>query len=158
MFVGDQPEREDVETGAPFLGPRGQAFERALHAAGLRREIVYLTFAVKHFVPEGASKLAPGAPPQADHVRACRPWLDAEVRAVRPVTVVALGPVAGWALLGPSGRDPRRRGQILGRPDGRKLILTSPLQELRTKGKATGAFDRLVQDIRRAGAAAKMRE
>lgn len=157
MFVGGQPERADVETGAPFLGPAGQAFERALHAAGLRREIVYLTLAVKHFVGEGAGKEAAGRRPELAHVQACRPWLDAEIRAVRPQAVLALGPIAGWALLGPAARDPGRLGQVIGRRDGRKLVITGPLSDLLKKGRSTGAFDRLVHHIRVAGAAARMR-
>lgn len=158
MFVGGQPERADVEAGAPFLGPAGQAFERALHAAGLRREIVYLTFAVKHFVARGEAKDLGGVRPEPEHIRACRPWLDAEIRAVRPLVVVALGPVAGWALLGPSARDPTRMGQVLGRRDGRKLVLAYPIADLLKKGRATGQFDRLVHDIKKAAAAARMRE
>lgn len=149
MLVGGAPEAEDSRSGTPFVGPAGQALERVLSAAGLQRDVVYLTFAVKH---RGAGRVRP------EEVRACRPWLESEIRAVRPQAVVALGPVAGVALLGPAARDPARHGQVIGRRDGRKLVITHAAEELLKKGRAAILFDRMTHDVRKAVAAARMRE
>lgn len=148
MLVAGQPEPGDAAAGRPLTGPAGQALERALHAAGVERARIYVTLALKH---EG------GRPESADLV-ACRAWLEAEIRAVAPRALVLLGPAAGWALLGPAAQNPARQGQLLGWRDGRKVVLSHPVEALVQRGKPTGLFDRVVQHLRVAGAAARMRE
>jgi DNA polymerase len=112
VLVGEQPgDREDV-AGHPFVGPAGAVLDRALRDAGLDRDAVYLTNAVKHFrwVQRGKRRLH--QKPDAAHVAACRPWLLAELEAVRPRLVVCLGATAVLAVLGESVRVMRDRGRL----------------------------------------------
>ncbi|MCB9646706.1 MAG: DUF4130 domain-containing protein [Deltaproteobacteria bacterium] len=147
MLVAGRPEAEDVEAGRPLSGPGGEALERALHAAGVDRSRVYLTLALKH---------TGGHPARADLV-ACRAWLEAEIRAVAPRSLVLLGPEASWALLGPAAQNPSRYGQVMGWRDGRMVVVSHGVEELVRRGKPTGLFDRVVQHLRAAGAAAQLR-
>jgi DNA polymerase len=113
MFVGEQPgDREDRE-GHPFVGPAGRVFDRALDEAGIDREQTYVTNAVKHFRYEERGKRRIHQRPSAEHIRACRPWLDAELAAVRPRVLVCLGAVAAQALLGSKVRVTKDRGKPL---------------------------------------------
>jgi DNA polymerase len=100
MLVGEQPgDREDLR-GAPFVGPAGRILDRALADAGIVRGQVYLTNAVKHFKwkPDGEHRTHAG--PGVGEVRACRPWLEAEIDAVRPQLIGCMGRVAVESLLG----------------------------------------------------------
>lgn len=111
MFIGEQPgDKEDLE-GLPFVGPAGKLLERALERAGFRRDQVYLTNVVKHFkwVPRGKRRIH--EKPRASEIRACRPWVDAEIAAVAPKVIVCLGSTAAQALLGTQFRVSRQRGQ-----------------------------------------------
>jgi DNA polymerase len=113
MFVGEQPgDREDRE-GHPFVGPAGRVFDRALEEAGIDRKQTYVTNAVKHFRYEERGKRRIHQRPSAEHIRACRPWLDAELAAVRPRVLVCLGAVAAQALLGSKIRVTKDRGRPL---------------------------------------------
>jgi DNA polymerase len=98
LMVGEQPgDREDIE-GAPFVGPAGAVLDGALEAAGLAREDVYVTNAVKHFKFEPRGKRRIHKKPNSSEIAACRPWLEAELEAVRPRVLVALGVTAARAL------------------------------------------------------------
>ncbi|MEA2410336.1 MAG: uracil-DNA glycosylase [Thermoleophilaceae bacterium] len=100
MLVGEQPgDREDRE-GHPFVGPAGRELDRALEAAGIDRRAAYLTNVVKHFKFEERGRRRIHATPKKFEVDACRPWLDEELRAVRPDALVVLGATAGKALFG----------------------------------------------------------
>jgi uracil-DNA glycosylase len=115
MFVGEQPgDREDVE-GRPFVGPAGKLLDQALEDAGIDRTKVYVTNAVKHFkwtpAPRGKQRIH--KKPGAEELRACRPWLDAEIEQVRPKVVVALGATAAQALMGRQFRVTEHRGELL---------------------------------------------
>jgi uracil-DNA glycosylase len=113
MLVGEQPgDREDRE-GKPFVGPAGRLLDSALEEAGIDRGLVYTTNAVKHFKwrPRGKRRLH--QTPRAGEIAACKPWLEGEIEAVRPVAVVALGSTAARALFGSKVRVMRDRGQIL---------------------------------------------
>ena len=111
MMVGEQPgDREDRE-GAPFVGPAGQLLDRALVEAGVARDDAYVTNAVKHFSFHYQGKRRIHDTPKAGHIRACRPWLDAELELVRPHVVVTLGATAGKALLGAKFRITAERGE-----------------------------------------------
>ncbi|WP_069387853.1 UdgX family uracil-DNA binding protein, partial [Cellulosimicrobium cellulans] len=100
VLVGEQPgDREDRE-GEPFVGPAGRVLADALEAAGVDPDRVYVTNAVKHFRHEQRGKRRLHRTPDVAHVRACLPWLEAEVAAVRPRVVVALGATAARAVLG----------------------------------------------------------
>jgi DNA polymerase len=111
MLVGEQPgDREDIE-GHPFVGPAGRVLDKGLDRAGITRDDVYITNAVKHFRFRQRGKRRIHQKPDRWHVRACLPWLDAELKIVHPDAVVLLGAVAAQALLGPSVRIGRDRGR-----------------------------------------------
>jgi DNA polymerase len=113
MLVGEVPgDREDRE-GHPFVGPAGRELDRALAAAGIAREDVYLTNAVKHFKFEERGKRRIHKTPTKREVDACVPWLDTEIELVRPEALVTLGATAAKALLGPGFRLTRHRGERL---------------------------------------------
>jgi DNA polymerase len=112
MFVGEQPgDREDIE-GRPFVGPAGHLFDRALTQAGINRGDVYVTNAVKHFKWQARGKRRIHQKPNTTEVRACHPWLEAEIREVEPEVVVALGATAAQSLLGSKFRLTQHRGEF----------------------------------------------
>jgi uracil-DNA glycosylase len=100
MLVGEQPGHEEDLAGRPFVGPAGRLLDRALEAAGLDRQRVYVTNVVKHFNWEPRGKWRIHKRPTAAHVRACRSWLLAELAAVQPRVLVCLGATAAQALIG----------------------------------------------------------
>jgi uracil-DNA glycosylase family protein len=111
-LVGEQPGDQEDRTGIPFVGPAGKLLQKALDEVGIDRGEVYVTNAVKHFrfSQSGPGKRRIHATPDRVHVEACRPWLTAELAAVKPDVVVVLGATAGKALLGPSFRVTKERG------------------------------------------------
>ncbi len=113
MFVGEQPGDEEDRVGRPFVGPAGKMFDRALAEAGIDREDVYITNAVKHFKFEPRGKRRIHKKPAASEVNACRPWLETEVNLVRPAVVVCLGATAAQSIFGPSYRLTRERGKLI---------------------------------------------
>ena len=124
MLVGEQPgDREDIE-GHPFVGPAGALLDRALDEAGIDRTNVYVTNTVKHFKWTAKGKRRIHQKPNAAEVEACRPWLEAEIAAVRPRMVVALGAVAAQALLGKQFRVTKQRGELFEQADGPVLTAT----------------------------------
>lgn len=114
MLVGEQPGDQEDRQGAPFVGPAGHVLDRALAEAGLAEVPSYVTNAVKHFkfAPAERGRRRIHKPPSLRETSACRPWLAAELRLVRPELVVALGATAGRALLGSSFRVTRDRGTV----------------------------------------------
>jgi len=124
MFVGEQPgDREDRE-GHPFVGPAGRILDRALDRAAIDRREVYVTNAVKHFHNEPRGKKRIHRKPNLSHVRACEHWLRAELAAVQPETVVALGATAVQALLPRDVRVTADRGRILPSELGPAVLVT----------------------------------
>jgi len=113
MLVGEQPGDKEDLSGKPFVGPAGALLDKALVAAGIDREKVYVTNAVKHFNWEPRGKRRIHKKPNAMHIAACRPWLDAEIEAVKPRVVVCLGATAAQALLGRTFKVTRRRGELI---------------------------------------------
>ncbi len=124
MLVGEQPGDQEDKAGRPFVGPAGRLLEQALEEAGIDRSTVYVTNAVKHFKWEARGKRRIHQKPNAAEVSACRPWLDAEIEAVQPRIVVALGAVPAQALLGRDFRVSRQRAQFVDWPDGRLVTAT----------------------------------
>jgi uracil-DNA glycosylase family protein len=113
LLVGEQPgDREDRE-GRPFVGPAGRLLDRALADAGIDRDDVYVTNAVKHFRFQERGKRRLHMKPEAVHLRACLPWLEAELRVVRPEVVVCMGATAARSLLGGGVRVTHDRGRWL---------------------------------------------
>ena len=124
MFVGEQPgDEEDIE-GRPFVGPAGRLFDKALAEAGIEREKAYVTNVVKHFkwTPRGKRRIH--EKPNAAEVRACEPWLAAELEVVKPKVLVCLGATAAQALLGKDFRVTKMRGQWLESDMAEKVIAT----------------------------------
>src|SRR5215470_3037876 len=113
MMVGEQPgDKEDVQ-GRPFVGPAGGVLNKALAAAGIDRNDVYVTNIVKHFKWEPRGKRRIHKKPNAIEITACRPWLEAEIMAVKPRVVVLLGATAAQSLLGPQFRVTKQRGEFI---------------------------------------------
>jgi uracil-DNA glycosylase family protein len=113
LLVGEQPgDREDL-AGRPFVGPAGRLLDEALDEAGIDRGDAYVTNAVKHFKWEPRGKRRIHQKPNRAEIEACRPWLTAELRVVRPEVLVCLGATAAQALLGKSVRVTRDRGRAL---------------------------------------------
>lgn len=124
MLVGEMPgDREDIE-GHPFVGPAGKLLDRAMQAAGLPRSAVYITNAVKHFNFVERGKRRIHATPKRIHVNACRPWLEAEIKLVRPTVVVTMGATASQALLGPAFRLTKHRGEVLSTDLAGRIVAT----------------------------------
>jgi DNA polymerase len=113
MLVGEMPgDREDRE-GRPFVGPAGRELDKALEAAGIERDDVYVTNVVKHFNFEERGKRRIHQTPKRFHIDACRPWLDSEIEFVRPEMLVLLGATAGKALIGAKFKLGESRGRQL---------------------------------------------
>ena len=124
MLVGEQPgDQEDLQ-GKPFVGPAGRLLERALEEAGIDRRRVYITNAVKHFRFTRRGKRRLHEKPNAGQIRACRPWLDGEIEAVRPRIIVLLGATAAQAVMGPAFRVSKQRGEVLNSPVGLPVVAT----------------------------------
>ena len=115
MLVGEQPGDQEDRQGRPFVGPSGRLLDEGLEAAGIDRRLVYVTNAVKHFkfVRTELTRRRLHKKPTPGEVRACRPWLEEEVRLVRPRVIVALGATAAQALLGPRFRVTKQRGKVV---------------------------------------------
>lgn len=113
LFVGEQPGDEEDVAGHPFVGPAGRLFEKALAAAGIDRDKTYVTNVVKHFKWKPRGKRRIHEKPRASEIRACEPWLEAEIKVVHPSILVCLGATAAQALLGKDFRVTQMRGQWL---------------------------------------------
>jgi DNA polymerase len=151
MLVGEQPgDHEDLE-GKPFVGPAGRLLDQALEEAGIDRSQVYVTNAVKHFRFTRRGKRRLHEKPNAGQVRACRPWLEAEVEAVKPGLIVLLGATAAQAVMGPAFRVSKQRGEVLTSPFGIPVVATvHPSSILRAADDASRevALASLVDDLR----------
>jgi uracil-DNA glycosylase family protein len=151
MFVGEQPGDQEDRQGEPFVGPAGALLDKALADAGIPRDQVYVTNAVKHFKWEPRGKRRIHKKPRASEVKACRPWLEAELRAVKPAVVVCLGATAAQSMLGASFRLMRQRGQVVSSPAAGRIVATiHPSAVLRapdSEGRKA-AYDMLVADLK----------
>ena len=164
MLVGEQPgDVEDVR-GQPFVGPAGALLLRALGAAGLDETPRWTTNAIKHFRFTQRGKRRLHEKPSAAQSTACRPWLAAELAAVRPRVLVALGATAGASLFGPGFRLGAARGAALSWPPDKgsfagdptpidaAFATLHPSAVLRAPDdEREAAFDGLVADLRLVG-------
>jgi DNA polymerase len=149
LMVGEQPGDQEDRQGHPFVGPAGRVLDEALEAAGIARNDVYVTNAVKHFRWEARGKRRIHKKPSAEHVDACRPWLEAEIATVRPEVVVCLGATAAQALLGRSFRVSRQRGELVRREDGTVVTATvHPSSILRMPDTREQEMEAFVADLR----------
>jgi DNA polymerase len=151
VLVGEQPgDREDRE-GEPFVGPAGGELARALEAAGIERGDVYLTNAVKHFKwrPRGKRRLH--QTPRVGEIEACKPWLDAELEAIRPTGILALGATAARSVFGSGMSVTKERGHLLESPLAPVAAVTihpSAILRLREHQEREDARAALVADLR----------
>jgi len=162
-LVGEQPGDVEDRQGIPFVGPAGKVLQDALKEAEVPVGDVYVTNAVKHFRFTERGKRRIHATPQVTHIKACLPWLEAELRVVDPSLIVCLGATAARALLGSSFRVTKQRGQILelATPVGIRAVLATvhPSAVLRAAvEERSEAFAGLVADLRTAREAAASQE
>lgn len=160
MLVGEQPGDQEDRAGLPFVGPAGRLLDRALEAAGIERERVYVTNAVKHFkfTQTERGKRRIHKTPSRTEVVACRPWLIAELTTVAPDVVVLMGATAAKSLMGGDFRLTLHRGEALRLPepppgvDPDVVATVHPSSVLRGPPEdRDAAFDALVADFRFAG-------
>ena len=133
MFIGEQPGDEEDLQGHPFVGPAGRLFNQMLEEAGLERSQAYVTNVVKHFKWEPKGKRRIHEKPGAGEIKACLPWLQAEIAAVQPKILVLLGATAAQALLGKSFRVTRLRGQRIDYQQKVALATVHPSSILRQR-------------------------
>jgi uracil-DNA glycosylase len=139
MLVGEQPGDQEDRQGHPFVGPSGRLLDEGLEAAGIDRSRVYVTNAVKHFkfVRVELTRRRLHKKPAPGEVRACHPWLEEEIRLVRPRVIVALGATAAQALLGPKFKVTEQRGKTVRSEWAGTVIATvHPSAVLRAPGDA----------------------
>jgi DNA polymerase len=151
VLVGEQPGDKEDLAGLPFVGPAGEVLDRALEAAGIVRDDVYVTNAVKHFRWRPAGKRRIHETPRASDIRACQPWLEAELDALRPTLVVLMGSIAVRSLLGADVKVLANRGHVIESTYGPCLITVHPSSILRVEepSQREPAFNALVADLKR---------
>jgi DNA polymerase len=149
IMIGEQPGDQEDLAGKPFVGPAGKLLDRALEEAGIDRNDVYVTNAVKHFKWKPAGKRRLHQKPNSRKIAACRVWLDTEMQLLDPELVVALGATAAQALMGRAFRVTQQRGQILTAPFGKAFVATvHPSSILRTPSPdREEAYAGLVRDL-----------
>src|SRR6187549_1286374 len=113
VLVGEQPGDQEDRQGEPFVGPAGALLDKALADAGIPRADVYVTNAVKHFKWEPRGKRRIHKKPRMSEMKACRPWLEAEIRAVKPRVIVLLGATAAQSIMGSQFKLLQNRGKLL---------------------------------------------
>jgi DNA polymerase len=153
ILLGEVPGDEEDKQGHPFVGPAGRLLDDALEEAGIDRDDVYVTNAVKHFRWEPRGKRRLHKKPTARQIAACRPWLHAEILVVKPQVIVCLGATAAQAMLGPSFRITKQRGNFFHGDEAAWItatyhpsaILRAPEREDREQKQSE-----LVEDLHRA--------
>jgi DNA polymerase len=151
MFVGEQPGDEEDRQGLPFVGPAGRLLDRALKDAGIERESTYVTNAVKHFKFEERGKRRIHKKPNEAEIRACRPWLEAEIAVVKPRVLVCLGATASKAMFGSAYRVTQQRGQFIELPSvavGTSTIHPSAILRAPDGDQRQIEYERFVADLR----------
>ncbi len=151
MLVGEQPGDQEDLAGKPFVGPAGRLLDRALEEAGIDRRRVYVTNAVKHFRWTRRGKRRLHEKPNAGQVRACRPWLEAEIEVVRPRLIVLMGATAAQAVMGPAFRVSKQRGTVLRSSFGIPVVPTvHPSSVLRATDEVSreAAMSSFLADLR----------
>jgi len=149
MLVGEQPgDQEDIQ-GHPFVGPAGKLLDRALEDAGIDRGEVFITNAVKHFKYTRKGKRRIHKKPNSEEVRACHPWLEAEIEVVKPAVLCAMGATAAQALLGPQFRVTKERGTFFGaNPEITATVHPSSILRAPDEAARHEQYESLVDDLR----------
>src|SRR5712671_579952 len=151
MLVGEQPGDKEDLAGKPFVGPAGSMLDRALQEAGIDRSKVYVTNAVKHFkfVPRGKIRLH--QKPNTLEIRACRPWYERELAAIKPALVVAMGATAAQSVFGKITPINKSRGRLIDLDERTKALVTvhpSYLLRLPDADAKAREYQRFVQDLK----------
>lgn len=153
MLIGEQPGDSEDKEGRPFVGPAGRLLDQCLEEAGIDRRKVFVTNTVKHFKWEARGKLRIHKKPNMQEIRACRPWLEAELETVRPSLIVCLGAVAAQSLLGSNFKITQAHGKVQ-QVEGLAPIIATlhPSAVLRARTDADRHRDRriLIDDLSRA--------
>jgi uracil-DNA glycosylase len=150
VLAGEQPGDMEDRQGRPFVGPAGRILDRALADAGIDRQAVYVTNAVKHFRFEERGKRRIHKKPSGAQIVACRPWLEAELAVIRPDIVVCMGATAVQSLAGRDVRVLRDRGKLLESPLAKGLVVTihpSVLLRLPDRSQFASDYAMFVQDL-----------
>ena len=151
MFVGEQPGDQEDRQGIPFVGPAGALLDKALADAGISRDEVYVTNAVKHFKWEPRGKRRIHKKPRISEINACRPWLEAELHAVKPHVVVCLGATAAQSVLGVGFKLMQNRGRVVSSDLSEQVVATihpsSVLRAPDSEGRRA-AYEMLVEDLK----------
>jgi uracil-DNA glycosylase len=151
MLVGEQPGDKEDLAGRPFVGPAGRLLDAALEEAGIDRTQTYVTNAVKHFKWQGRGKRRIHQKPTWSESTACRPWLEAELEAILPRVLVALGATAAQSLLGKDFRVTKQRGELHTSPFADHVVATvHPSSILRQRDEAArrAEYAAFVDDLR----------
>jgi len=151
MLVGEQPGDKEDLAGHPFVGPAGQMLDRALEEAGIDRNKVYITNAVKHFKFFPRGKIRLHQKPTTSEIRACRPWYEQELATIKPRLVVAMGATAAQCVFGKITPINKNRGRLIDLDDGRHALVTvHPSYLLRLPDEAAKALEyrRFVDDLK----------
>ena len=150
MLVGEQPGDEEDKKGLPFVGPAGKLLNRALEAAGVDREQLYVTNAVKHFKWQLRGKRRLHKTPAQREVDACHQWLEREIATVKPQVIVALGATAARAVIGKDFKVSVQRGQFVDSPLAPHVFATlhpSALLRVQDDEERERAFQQFVKDL-----------
>jgi uracil-DNA glycosylase len=151
MLVGEQPGNDEDIAGKPFVGPAGKLLDRALIEGGIKREEVYITNAVKHFKFEQRGTKRIHRTPEMAEIKACKPWLEAEIRALKPEIIVCLGASAAKSVLNLQNLLMKHRGQIFSSPYAEKVIATihpSAILRVQDPLRSEQLFQTLCRDLR----------
>ena len=155
MLVGEQPGDKEDLAGKPFVGPAGQMLDRALEQAGIDRDKVYVTNAVKHFKFVARGKIRLHQKPTTSEIKACRPWYERELAAIKPDLVVAMGATAAQCVFGKITPINKNRGRLIDLDDGIKALVTvhpSYLLRLPDADAKAKEYARFVDDLKIAAA------
>jgi uracil-DNA glycosylase len=151
MLVGEQPGDEEDKKGLPFVGPAGRLLDRALEAAGVDREHLYVTNAVKHFKWQLRGKRRLHKTPAQREIDACHQWLEREIETVNPQVIVAMGATAARAVISKDFKVSVSRGQFVESPLAPYVFATfhpSALLRLQDSTEKEAAFEQLVKDLK----------
>lgn len=150
VLVGEQPGDAEDKEGHPFVGPAGTVLDRALADAGVVRKQVYVTNAVKHFKWESRGKRRIHMKPRISEIKACKPWLDAELTRIKPAVIVCLGTTAVQSLLGPAITIAKAKGQVFRTTFGPVIVTRHPSSVLRMREREErhAALQELVEDLK----------
>lgn len=155
MLVGEQPGDKEDLAGKPFVGPAGKMLDRALEQAGIDRDKVYVTNAVKHFKFVARGKIRLHQKPNTSEIKACRPWYERELAAIKPDLVVAMGATAAQCVFGKITPINKNRGRLIDLDDGIKALVTvhpSYLLRLPDADVKAKEYARFVDDLKIAAA------